>query len=213
MMTRSILDPGLLEIRDEETGSVFFGCDQEWYRSVWQRMAGCGPTVVSNILLYLSRADSRKKKTPPPGKQECLALMEEVWRYVTPTMRGIPSARILFDGALSYTEAKRPGIRPRFLEIPRERGRRPEFPEFLRFLGEALGNDTPAAFLNLDCGEEKRLDSWHWVTVVSLRCEEDGSFAEADIADEGKAKTVDLAVWYRTTSLGGGLVRFDRSQP
>lgn len=211
MTTRSVSDPGLLEIRDEDSGSVFFGCDQEWYRSAWQRMAGCGPTVVASILLYLSRAGSRENGAAPPDKRECLALMEDVWSYVTPTVRGIPSARILFDGALAYTEAKSLGIRPRFLEIPRERGRRPEFRQLLRFLGEALGNDTPAAFLNRDCGEEKRLDSWHWVTVVSLRCEEDGSFAEAEIADEGKAKTVDLAVWYRTTSLGGGLVRFDRT--
>jgi hypothetical protein len=64
------------------------------------------------------------------------------------------------------------------------------------------------AFLSLDKGEEELLDSWHWVTMLSLQYEEDGSAAFADVADEGKLLHVDLKKWFDTTGLGGGFVRF-----
>ncbi len=79
--------------------------------------------------------------------------------------------------------------------------------EVLAFIEESLINDIPVAFLSLDKGEEKLLDTWHWVTVVSLQFEEDGA-AFADVADEGKLLHVDLKKWFETTKLGGGFVRF-----
>jgi hypothetical protein len=72
----------------------------------------------------------------------------------------------------------------------------------------ALRNDTPVAFLNLNNGAEKQLYSWHWVTIISLEYEEDGNTAFADILDEGLIKKIDLAGWFRTTTLGGGFVSF-----
>ncbi len=57
------------------------------------------------------------------------------------------------------------------------------------------------AFLSLDKGAEEKLDSWHWVTVLTLSYEPDGSFAEAGVADEGKFFEADLRKWYDTTSL------------
>jgi hypothetical protein len=67
------------------------------------------------------------------------------------------------------------------------------------------------AFLSLDNGQEELLDSWHWVTLLALQCEEeDGGAVFADVADEGKLLHVDLKKWFDTTNLGGGFVRFVR---
>jgi hypothetical protein len=85
---------------------------------------------------------------------------------------------------------------------------RPAMANLLTFIGESLKNDMPVAFLSLDKGAEELLDTWHWVTVLSLEYEENGSAAFADVADEGKLLHVDLKKWFDTTGLGGGFVRF-----
>jgi hypothetical protein len=64
------------------------------------------------------------------------------------------------------------------------------------------------AFLNLCNGSEKKLDRWHWVTLISLEYAEGGERVFADILDAGIIKRIDLALWYKTTTLGGGFVYF-----
>lgn len=207
-MIYSIRYPELFEIHDDIGHAVRYGFDQEWYRTPWQRCSGCGPTAVANIVYYRSR--TRGGTVPdgrPPLRSDCLAIMEEVWEYVKPTIHGIPSSALLADDVRAYAKAKGPDIRPETLDIPASRPERPEFPRLLSFLGTALSRDTPAAFLNLNNGGEKQLDSWHWVTIIRLETEPDGK-ASAAILDGGRIKTIDLAQWYETTTLGGGFVRF-----
>ena len=60
-----------------------------------------------------------------------------------------------------------------------------------------------------DVAQLKRLDSWHWVTIISLEYVLDGSIAILSILDGGTIKKVDLAQWFNTTALGGGFVSFD----
>ncbi len=91
------------------------------------------------------------------------------------------------------------------LDIPKNRFQRPELSAVSEFLENSLSKDLPVAFLNLDNGDEKRLDSWHWVTVIALDYERDGA-AAVKILDEGRIKQIDLALWLQTTSLGGGFV-------
>jgi hypothetical protein len=71
-----------------------------------------------------------------------------------------------------------------------------------------LDNDVPVAFLNLCNGEEKNLDKWHWVTIISIEFDDDKCSSAVEILDEGMVKKIDIPLWYRTTTLGGGLVSF-----
>lgn len=207
MKTEKIRRISLLEIQDEKTRQVYYGCDQEWYPTKWQRVSGCGPTAVSNIVCYLKqRRLPEKAEKPRLTRARCRRLMEDVWKYVTPTADGIPTAEILCKGIRAYADAKKLPVKLSVLNIPEPRGKRPAFSSVLAFLADALRDDIPVAFLNLDQGEEKSLDSWHWVTAVSLEYEDRGA-AELEILDEGKVKRVDLSLWYRTSSLGGGFVR------
>jgi hypothetical protein len=125
-------------------------------------------------------------------------------------MQGIPSTAALKKGISAYTASKNLDILPEELDIPKKKIYRPEFKNLLAFLAESLNNDMPIAFLSLDKGEEDLLDTWHWVTVLTLQFEEDGSAAFADVADEGKLLHVDLKKWFDTTKIGGGFVRFVR---
>jgi len=45
MHKKSISEPNLLKLLDERSHKAYFGCNQEWYATEWQRLSGCGPTV------------------------------------------------------------------------------------------------------------------------------------------------------------------------
>lgn len=210
MVTRSIKDRNIFKIMDEDDLSTYYGCDQEWYMTEWQRNSGCGPTVVTNIMYYLNCIrNGVKKDIPMLTKSEALSMMEEVWQYVTPTIHGIPTTKLLYDDVLNYAKAKTLNIKLNFINIQENQLLRHEFQHLLLFLDTSLRMDSPIAFLNLDNGDEKQLDSWHWVTIILLKYAEDGSTAFIDIMDEGIIKTIDLAKWFRNTMLGGGFVSFD----
>ncbi|MGV8981056.1 hypothetical protein [Clostridium sp.] len=210
MITTSIKNRELFKIAGDDNLSTHYGCDQEWYLTEWQRNSGCGPTVVTTIMHYLNSIHAHPNHTmTPTSKTEALLMMEDVWQYVTPTMHGIPTTKLLYDYVVVYAKAKALNIKLEFMNIDDNQLTRPEFHHLLLFLYTALGNDAPIAFLNLDNGDEKGLDSWHWVTIISLEYAEDESSAIIDILDAGIIKKIDLAKWFNTTMLGGGFVSFD----
>lgn len=211
MINVSVKNIKLFEVIDETAAATYCGGWQEWYGDVWKRMSGCGPTTVANIMNYLCRSCAGCIDCPPLPKNDFQTLMEAVWRYVTPGVRGIPSTSALIKGAAGYIASENLDFTPEELDIPKNKNLRPAFAELAAFLSSSLKNDAPVAFLSLDNGKEKRLENWHWVTLLSLEYEEDGSAAFAGIADEGVLFRVDLKKWYDTSSLGGGFVRFARS--
>ena len=192
-----------LQIAAETGTEPCYGCDQEWYGTDWQRRAGCGPTVAATLYYYLFRQDNRCF-----SREEWLARMEEVWLYVTPTERGMPTTRLFFESVLSYAAAKQQNIGHACCDVTEEKADRPALAEVVDFLRSGLTQDAPIAFLNLCNGEETNLHRWHWVTVVGMEFAADGSQALLHTLDEGKKKTVDLACWLDTTVLGGGFVYF-----
>jgi hypothetical protein len=212
MIRASLENIKLLEIIDEATSETYCGGWQEWYGAWWKRMSGCGPTVSSTILSYINRRDSGSNNGCPMSRAEFCAFMDDVWQFVTPGVMGIPSTEALMKGAAAYIRERRLNIRLEELDIPKSKLQRPEFTELLAFLAQALEQDAPVAFLSLDKGKEDVLDSWHWVTLLTLEYEPDGSAAMIGIADEGKYLTADLKRWYDTTSIGGGFVRFVRDE-
>lgn len=208
MAISSIQNKEFFAVKDEDDRTIFYGFDQRWYTSEWQRRAGCGPTVAANIVNYLN-CTCRGGSQLPLTKQEALALMEEVYQYVTPTPRGIPSTKLLHDKLLDYAQGMGLKMEVEVLNIPEDQGLRPSFSELIAFLDKALRNNIPLAFLNLDNGAEKRLDAWHWVTVISLDTLS-GDSALINILDGGTVQEIDLAQWFRTTRLGGGFISFGR---
>lgn len=208
MIMKSIRHLDALKIQDDETGAVYYGCDQEWYPTKWQRRSGCGPTVSTTILQYLHAVRAQGPQ-PVCTVSRCREAMEQVWQYVTPGPDGISSTKRLCKGLEALAQARAQTLHVDVLDIPRLRCHRPSFAQALAFLDASLENDLPVAFLNLHNGDEPTLDAWHWVTIVSLEYEPDASRALAGILDEGMRKTIDFATWFRTSALGGGLVSFD----
>jgi hypothetical protein len=208
MITKSILNPDLFKILDEESHEIYHGCKQQWYTTTWQRLAGCGPTVASNLIFYLFHARTPESDQSFSNKKNCLLLMEEIWKYVTPRVKGVSTTKMFYEAVLAYAKAKGLDIQCRFFNLPKNKHRRPKLSEVTKFLAEALGKDSPVAFLNLSNGDETNLDSWHWVTVISLAYTENGDQVLVDILDDGQIKRIDLTLWYNTTTKDGGFVYF-----
>ncbi len=201
----SVKNSEYFEIRDD-VNEKYFGCNQEWYKKPWQRMSGCGPTVAANIILY-------GRKNAGLCKSESISLMDEIWGHITPTMRGVNTTNIFYDGLVSFADSKGLKLFYDAVDVPKKKEIRPSFDKIVYFIKASLDNDIPLAFLNLCNGEEKCLDKWHWVTLISLEYEEDLSSVSAEILDESIKKTIDLKLWYDTTTLGGGFVSFSINKP
>ena len=186
-------------------GQICFGGVQTWYRTIWKRKAGCGPTTASNLFVQLARSDPHFASLCPydPATQAgFLSLMEEVWRYITPTLMGVNTTDLFVRGAVRYAAERGVTLRPRVLEIPLLAANRPDKKALGAFMEDAFGENLPVAFLNLCNGGVGNLEKWHWVTMVSIN--RDTLWAE--ICDQGEKFAIDLALWLRATTRNGGFV-------
>ncbi|HOT78178.1 MAG TPA: hypothetical protein PK467_20485 [Candidatus Wallbacteria bacterium] len=211
MFKASILKTDLMKIHEDGSQTVFYGCDQEWFPTEWQRISGCGPTAVATIIIYLSRTrDIFGMQADFGEKSKCLELMEDIWKYVTPIPgRGVNTTGMLYEGTTNYAKSKGLKIDYRFCDIPPNKKRRPKLAEVIEFIKSSLDADLPVAFLNLSNGGEENLKCWHWVTIISLEYEDNDGKASTKILDDGIIKIIDLALWYDTTTAGGGFVYFN----
>ena len=180
-----------------EIGEIYQGGVQTWYRTEWQRRAGCGPTTAANLFAHISNPIPIS-----PRKEQFLLLMEKVWGYITPTQRGVNTTALFLSGAMRYAHDHNLFIAPRLLNIPEEIDKRPGIQVVSAFLEDALAADLPIAFLNLCNGQVTNLDRWHWVTLVALK----PLPLYATMCDQGKKTEIDLALWLKTSTLGGGFV-------
>jgi hypothetical protein len=191
------------KIIDRDAGDVFYGCNQDWFGTAWQRLSGCGPSVVTSVILYRN-SDGRAA-----DKADAVSLMEEVWKFVTPTERGIPTSGMLLERVEAYAASKGFRVGYGILDVPEGASPRPSSDELALWLSGALGRDEPVAFLNLCNGEERSLDEWHWVIIVSVERREPDGHVIVGIIDRGAVATADLSVWLETTTCGGGFVHFE----
>lgn len=195
--------PELLHISDH--GVIRYGANQEWYPTIWQRKAGCGPTVCSHLLWYLAKTRKGCEalcRHDATRREGFLELMKEVWHYVTPGLKGVNTTAIFSEGVSRYGAEKGVDLSCEALEVPALSAVRPRVSEVMGFLVSILKKDLPAAFLNLSNGELKNLDSWHWVTLVAA----DPGKGTVMMLDQGSHREIDLALWLKTTTLGGGFV-------
>lgn len=202
-----ILHPEHLHLVDE-LGKSFLGCEQEWYTSLWQRRAGCGPTVASNLMLYLHRRGAIRLPFALSDKAGYLDLMNAMWNFVTPTIRGVNTVERFSDGLHAFGRNYGLSLDCACLKYPKKAHERPSFREVVGFLAEGLAMDCPIGFLNLSNGDVSDLDAWHWVTLVCLEVTDNGERAFVEYYDGNRTAVIDLRTWCDTTRENGGFVHF-----
>lgn len=184
-------------------GAVTHGADQDWFPDPWQQRAGCGPTAAALIFAYLSRQRPEWAPLYPEGVMERAAFtahMVRVWDYVTPRFHGLNQPELMVEGMAAYARSVGLELSPALFPVPAARTKRPPYEQAAAFVAASLERDCPVAFLNLHNGLEKRLDWWHWVTIVAL----DGD--NVSILDSGRELEINLRLWYETSKKRGGLV-------
>lgn len=208
LYTASIANLDLFKIKDDTTDKIFIGCNQEWFSDERQRLSGCGPTTAAMLVHYYLYVKNKPNKVPCI-KSSMLSLMEELWKYVTPGNRGIPTTEIFCEKFKAYLKFKNIKGELHILDVPEPNENKPSFETLLAFLLEALSKDRPVAFLNLCSGDEPTLDRWHWVLLTSIDYDREKNILKAAIYDESIEKKVNLSLWLKSTTLGGGFVYMD----
>lgn len=207
-MDISIKQPSLLHI--EKDNKIYYGANQIWYPTAFQRNAGCGPTTGSHLIWYLSQTHKHCRNLCSYDGTKYdgfLHLMEDIWNFITPKSMGVNNIDIFTEGAISYGAHKGLKLTCNTLKISGVPGLRPSSKKMFSFLENAFSNDLPVGFLNLSNGSLSNLDSWHWVTLISA----DLSHNTVKMYDQGKITTLDLSQWLRTNLLGGGFVTVGKS--
>ena len=197
-MKKLILNIDKLKHNSED--KLAYGLNQEWYKTKWQRLSGCGPTAASTLIYSLT------SKSPTFNQAEAISLMETMWQYVTPSMQGVYKRSMFTEGLQKYFVAHQLAGTIEYLEVPKQKSLRPSLTEVVAFIETALIHQVPIAFLNLDNGEEKKLDAWHWVIISGLDSLDDHPEVYTHIIDDDKLFAIDIALWLKTTKRGGALV-------
>ncbi|MEE0618830.1 MAG: hypothetical protein UCP83_16285 [Intestinibacter bartlettii] len=206
----SILNLDYLKIEGNNENYIYYGGDQEWFKTAWRRISGCGPTTASAIIMYENRKNDIEgvKKY---SKSKFLDLMNDIWDFITPIKgKGVNTVDLFFEGFKKYTKARYNKYKESiFMKIPINFEDRPNKKEVFNFLYKALEKDHPIAFLNLDNGKENKLHRWHWVAIVGISYDDLSDKLEATIADEGMLKKINLGLWLTTAKNEGGFVYFE----
>lgn len=201
-----IATPEFLQVKEGIRTS--YGAHQIWYSSWIKRMSGCGPTAASNLLWYLcaSRPELCSRLFDGNGRErkEMLRLMDAVWQYVTPGMRGVNRASMFADGGVRYGAEHSVALEAELLEISETASERPDRETVYQFLAGAFRRNLPVAFLNLSNGAVRNLDNWHWVTLISV-----DEKLQAEMYDQGRRQMIDVALWLQTTTGGGAFVTIE----
>ncbi len=202
MKSTHLVDLHKLEMIDESTQEVIFGLNQEWYKTKWQRMAGCGPTAASSLIYYGLHQEDHLDKL------KAQSLMETLWNYVTPGMGGVYKRSMFTNGLKRYFEKHNIDSKIESIEITKNKKTRVSLVDTVNFIETGLNANSLIAFLNLDNGDEKKLDEWHWVVICGLDVHENHSQVFVNIMDDGKLFAIDLNLWLKTCKKGGAMVYF-----
>ena len=158
-------------IRDD-SGILCFGGSQKWYRQKYRRLAGCGPTCAANLAAFhrigVSPDDMLPDGSPVYTFSHYLDLMDRLWEYVKPGLRGFPWRGRFQEKFLQYASDCGTVLETDFLEGWTGQ----EAP--LSFVQEEAEAGRPLALLILGHAE-KTLDeeTWHWMTVVGYDPDDD----------------------------------------
>ncbi|MCL2146834.1 MAG: hypothetical protein FWH52_03405 [Synergistaceae bacterium] len=150
----------------------------------------------------LQAGNERQMERSESGKDIYVTLMQEMFSYVTPSIRGVNTSEIFTTGIMRFGMDRGLRIMPQVLEIPSKSICRPSIEAAGEFILRGIRADAPVAFLNLSKGTLRNLDNWHWVTIIAIETET----KYVEVCDCGEKFEVDFSEWLKTSKLGGSLV-------
>lgn len=206
----SVSQPDILTVTDSKTHESYFGGVQEWYAFEWGRRAGCGPTCAANLMAYLALTHPELQalyNNESMERTEFIRHMDLIFPFLTPGPMGLNRVETFSDGVVAFAASRDILLAPHVFTVTgKGKPNRPQVSELKEFVRAGLEADCPIGFLNLSRGKEKKLQNWHWISIVSANIETDKLTACA--SDEGIYRDFDLQLWYQSTRMSGGLAYF-----
>lgn len=162
----------------EEEGNTYCGGNQEWYSQEWQRKAGCASVCGANIATYYWNKENHQ--TQAFSKSDYVKRMLQLYKYMTPGMRGFPDPYKFLSRFLKYQNSKGYVCKGSIYhdwnscEQPKQ------------YIIKALKNDNPVALLVLKhTAPIMKENNWHWMTIIEYD-EQEETFT---ISNLGKIET------------------------
>lgn len=147
------------------SGHLYYGGDQHWFRNRFRRLAGCAPTSGANLAAFM-RIGTKPDMISPDGDpvwtmDHFLDLMDTMYQYLKPGMRGFPHSTIYQEKFLKFAADR--GVA---LVTTRRKGW-PNEDEPFSFVKDNIDRDTPVVLLVLKhSAPEIEENTWHWMTIT-----------------------------------------------
>jgi len=158
------IDTNLIRIKDGKT--EYYGADQEWFRTGWERISGCGPATAALMIMYMAAAypDCCAALYPyalPAQKSEFAAHMAAVRDFVKPGLMGLTNPKEFARGALEFAETRGGGFVTQQISHSMSVG------VAFGFFKQALRHGyLPALLLLRNPSHELNDFTWHWMPVT-----------------------------------------------
>jgi hypothetical protein len=185
------------------------GGSQKWYPTFWRRLSGCGPANAALLAWYLAQSDVKYQAlctVKSRSKDEFLTLMNEMFAYVKPGLRGVYTPEMFTKGFQRFA-TKKGVMPPRFSTLKSLEKAKFSFDEVLKFVLEAVQNDVPVAFMNLHSGNQRNVEDYHWLTIYAVDC----TTGVVQCCDKGATQEFSLREWLVTSKRGGAFVTINKS--
>jgi hypothetical protein len=201
-----IKHPEWLQIEKDKL--KWYGYDQDWYMTSFQRTRGCGPAAAAMLLLYLNKREAEPLPYRSHGISSITKVLENVWNFVTPGwLLGLNSTEKFCRGVEELVRHYGLNWQCHRLSVTAFRAKRASLSQAVKFVEAGIASNCPIAFLNLHKGQVAALESWHWIVLVALSYDASQNRYMATCYDGGRSMiTFDLGLWLETTRLGGGFV-------
>ncbi|NLF34531.1 MAG: hypothetical protein GX585_01035 [Clostridiales bacterium] len=205
----TLRQPELLHFPDRE-GRIWQGCSRTWLSSEDRRKTGSATAAAQ--LAYLSTTQMALSPLYPHTRRSAEALaayMETLSLHFPADRGGLTSPHTFITGIRAFAAQRGRILHTRELDVPRFRIARPSFSQCAAFLRTGLSANCPIAFLSLSRGRTLHLENREWVLITALEEQTAGRFL-CTVLKDGRARAVDLQLWYQTTRAGGMMVYFLR---
>ena len=158
------INTSLIRIADGKT--EYYGADQEWLRTRWERLSGCGPTTAALMMMYMASAfpegcAALYPYTLPARKDEFAVHMALVREFVKPGIMGLTDPKVFARDTLEFAEAHGGGIIAQQIRHSLSAG------VAFGFFKQALRHGyLPALLLLRNPSPELADFTWHWMAVT-----------------------------------------------
>ena len=145
-----------------DDGSAAYGGSQNWYSEFWNRKAGCAAVCASDLAAF-HHLGIEPASDNTISQARFLTLMDEMFCYMRPGMRGFPHADKFLTQFLSYAQAHGAEFCGEVIE------NWASAEDAFRCVRRSIADNLPLALLILGHNApEIDENTWHWMCVTGF---------------------------------------------